>query len=442
MSTMSIDGLISGMQTSSMIDQLIRAEGAQQAALKARVAKTQAMITAAQGVNSKLKALMTAAGALGKDATWTAPVATSSSSSVTAAAQSTARPGSLTFDVVSTAAAHTVATAEFTSVEDLLDADTGMPTTISITKGGTTTTLSLADRSVQSVLDAVNNAGLGLQASVVEVSDGTTTTQRIVIGSTTSGAASEFAVGGLDGPLDDRPVSVLKTASDAVLDLGGGVRVTRSSNTFSDVLEGVTFTVSRPETGVTVSVTSDPAKVADSMSAFVDALNGVLSEIATATAAGGTSGKPGPLAGDSTLRGLARAALEMVPVPVDGTSPAALGVQLDRYGRVTFDRERFLTALKDDPATTRNVLGDLGGRVETYATDATAAGTGPLAVLVDGRERLVRDLTTQIEKWDDRLALRRTTLQRQFSALEVALGRARDQSSWLAGQLASLPSYG
>jgi flagellar hook-associated protein 2 len=31
-------------------------------------------------------------------------------------------------------------------------------------------------------------------------------------------------------------------------------------------------------------------------------------------------------------------------------------------------------------------------------------------------------------------------LQRQYGALEVALGRLQNQSTWLAGQISSLPS--
>jgi flagellar hook-associated protein 2 len=41
-----------------------------------------------------------------------------------------------------------------------------------------------------------------------------------------------------------------------------------------------------------------------------------------------------------------------------------------------------------------------------------------------------------------RLELRRTTLTRQFTALETALSRMNSQSSWLAGQISSLPTSG
>ena len=37
--------------------------------------------------------------------------------------------------------------------------------------------------------------------------------------------------------------------------------------------------------------------------------------------------------------------------------------------------------------------------------------------------------------------LRRTTLERQYTALETALSSMQSQSSWLSSQISSLPSY-
>jgi flagellar hook-associated protein 2 len=59
---------------------------------------------------------------------------------------------------------------------------------------------------------------------------------------------------------------------------------------------------------------------------------------------------------------------------------------------------------------------------------------------INGRQRQIDQLGDSIADWDVRLAIRQQTLQKQFSDMEVALGKLRDQSNWLAGQLASLPS--
>ena len=47
-----------------------------------------------------------------------------------------------------------------------------------------------------------------------------------------------------------------------------------------------------------------------------------------------------------------------------------------------------------------------------------------------------------IADWDIRLASAQDALTRQFSALEVSLGKMQNQASWLSGQIAQLPTSG
>ena len=51
-------------------------------------------------------------------------------------------------------------------------------------------------------------------------------------------------------------------------------------------------------------------------------------------------------------------------------------------------------------------------------------------------------LRTNIADWDVRLAARQSALQKQYSALEVALGKLKNQSTWLAGQVNQLSNNG
>jgi flagellar hook-associated protein 2 len=79
--------------------------------------------------------------------------------------------------------------------------------------------------------------------------------------------------------------------------------------------------------------------------------------------------------------------------------------------------------------------------MRAFSTRATALSTGPLHLALDGLQRVQTSITDQIASWDNRLALRETALRRQFSAMEAALGQAKNQSTWLAGQIAGLPTY-
>ena len=57
---------------------------------------------------------------------------------------------------------------------------------------------------------------------------------------------------------------------------------------------------------------------------------------------------------------------------------------------------------------------------------------------IQGSQSRVTDLNKQISSFEDRMSLRESTLKSQFSNLEVALGKLKDQQNWLSGQLAGL----
>ena len=83
----------------------------------------------------------------------------------------------------------------------------------------------------------------------------------------------------------------------------------------------------------------------------------------------------------------------------------------------------------------------IAGRLLAVAKSASDATTGSLVSLANGKESLVKDIQDRIEAWDLRLAKRKETLTRQFTAMETALSSLKNQSTWLAGQINSLPSY-
>ena len=77
-------------------------------------------------------------------------------------------------------------------------------------------------------------------------------------------------------------------------------------------------------------------------------------------------------------------------------------------------------------------------RLTSTANGAMDPVNGNLSLLITGRQASVKSMNLQISSYDTRLALRQASLQRQFSSLETALGSLKDQSSYLAGQIAGL----
>ena len=451
--TMSIGGLVSGLDTSTLISQLLRAEAAPQTALKARLSATEAAASAYRSVNSRFDALRTAAEAVLKTDTWTAAKATSSASSVTATASAGAPTGSLTFDVKNTAAAHslvsggnwTATTDPYGMTSPIEVRDAAGAVVGSITVGGSGT---LAD-----AVTAINDSTFGLSATAVKAADGK---YRLQVTAEKTGAAAAFDLGTAG------TFAVSTQGADARLTIGSGTSaydVVSPTNTFTGVMSGVTFSVGKPETAVTVQVAGDPEVTATAMQALVDAANRALSEITAKTDPQGGSGAV--LKGDSALRGLSSRVLDAASFAVGGDgSPATIGLQLNKDGTIAFDKAKFTTALANDPALAQrlaaggpagpgpdgvsgnadDVVPGVAQRLLDMAKLASDSSTGTLTLLAKGRDGQAGNLQDQIEAWDLRLDRRREMLTRQFTAMETALGSLRNQSNWLAGQLASLPS--
>lgn len=435
MAGMSVDGLVSGMDTTSLINQLMQAEAAPQTALKAKVTEGQAVVAAYQGLNSRFAALKAAADLLGKPEAWTAPAATSSSAKVAATAIATASSGQVTFDVTALAKAHSVASGQFATLADVA---TQLPPVLTGTKNGVAFTITSADNSTSGLVAAINAAkdvngdALGVTASVLAVSPGQ---YRLQITATETGAADAFTVAGLG------PTTLVRQGADAQVDLGGGLVVSSATNTFTDILAGTSFTVSALENGVTVTAAVDPKALADKVDKMVAAANAALADISRYTAYDPTSRKGGALVGDSTVRQLSARTLGNVSTEVGSAgSPGAAGIALDRNGRLTFDRAKFLALQAADPAKAQELVAGVAQRLGEVADGATDADSGTLTLAAQGRTATVKDLGRRIDDWDQRLALRKAALQRQFTAMETALSGLKSQSSWLAGQIASLPT--
>jgi flagellar hook-associated protein 2 len=457
--SMSVDGLISGMDTTSLITQLLQAEAGPQTALKKRLTVAETSASAYRTVNTAFAAVRSAAEAVLKSDTWTPMKATSSASSVAVSASNGAQPGSLTFTVDELATSHSVlnrttpgtwtsATSAYGAAEIEVFDENGVALTPKITIGGTGT---LADAAAAINADTTHK----LSASVVQLSTGEAALR---ITSEETGAASKFSLAGA-GSFTDNTVG-----RDAKISIGvdNPVSVTSATNTFDSVLPGATLTVSQKGTEkITVSIADDPNAVAAKVQSLVDAVNSALTTVKTYT--NNSKGSTAALRGDFSVNQLAGQLLDAVSFAVgpDG-SPAKVGFELSKDGKVSFDKNVFLNALKEDPALAQRMAGGtaagigpdaiagtgddvaasgVAGRLLQVAKSASDSTTGALSKLAQGQDSLAEDIQDKIEAWDIRLAKRKEMLTRQFTAMETALSGLKNQSTWLAGQINGLPQW-
>ncbi|WIE77028.1 flagellar filament capping protein FliD [Curtobacterium sp. MCSS17_007] len=454
--SLAIDGLVSGLKTSDLINSLMTIEQVPQTLLKNKLTDTNSFVSSLQTINSLVQTLATKAGDAAEATSLDVYGATSSSTGVTVTTDATASAGSVSFQVGATAAAHVGVTAAMPTW-----ASAAEPLTL-VGADGKKTTVTPASGSLDDAVTAINKAGAGVTATKVAAGTDTGGTRlyRLQLSATKTGAAASFEL--YRGTSDDvtagtatnaftQPGAAIVTQGrDASVTLWAGTAaaqtVTSATNTFDDLLPGLDVTVTQTTTDpVTVTVAQDTTKAQAVASGLVDALNAITSYYATNTAVtsttspttGTTSTKAGVLTGDGTTRDAVQRLTTTMSTPVNGKSPSSIGIVIQKDGTFSFDAAVFQKALADDPQGTQAMLSGVATNVGAAATAASDKYTGSITTSITGQQSVAKDLTTQIDNWSDRLTARRATLQAQYSALETSLSKLQSQSAWLSSQLAS-----
>lgn len=449
-SSMGIDGLVSGLNTTDLINQLMSVEAGPQTLLKSKQSDTQTFIAALQALNTKVASLGTAATTASAATSWAALTATSSATSVTATATTSASPTQVSFTVDKLAQRQVSLTDVFTDVVSF----TGSGNSLTLTSAAGSTQIDTTGiTSVTGLANAITASHAGVSAVAVQVTGG----YRLQLSAKQTGAASAFQLyqgtpaDVTAGTATAKTLTSLSAAQDAQLTLWPGTSAaqtyTSTTNTFSNVLTGVSITTSAVETNpVTLTLGRDTTALSTLGSNLVSQLNLVLGEISSRTSSttttdpttGGTVVTPGVLGMDSSVSTLQQQLTSAASYPVNGVSPSTVGISIQRDGTFAFDQAAYSAALAADPQKVQDVVSGLAARVAAVTKATSDPTSGTLTAEITDQQGVVKDLGDQISQWDVTLQLRRESLQTTYSNLEVTLSNLKSQSSWLASQLSSL----
>ncbi len=451
MAGISLDGLSSGLDTTTLIASLMQVEAVPQTLLKNQATSTQSTVTALQSLNSQISDLATLAKGNAASGALNLFKTSSSATNIAATATSTASAGSIDVRVTQLAQGQLSVSNSMSSWPPAA----GGSTALTVVIGGKTTEITPAPASLDEVVSKVNSAALGVTAT--KVADGTGGF-RLQFASTATGAASAFqiyqgtAADITGGTANKLSATDFRTAQDAKLTLWNGTSsITSSTNTFTDLMPGVSMTVSAvtaaTDPATTVTVARDDNQISGVASGLVSALNNIFAEIthrsavSTTTSATGVPTVSGGLfTGDSTISTVNQSLLSAASLPVNGHSPSEYGISITKSGNLAYDATKFAAAMASDPAGTQTALQAIAQRVSDAATAASDPYNGTLTGKITGQKATVTDLNKQIADWDDRLATRQAILKKTYSDMEVALSSIKSQGTWLTSQLASLPS--
>lgn len=447
MAGISLSGLASGINTNDLITQILSAESTGRTRLAQQQTKAETRVTALQGIQSKLTALKTATTALGSVTNWTPTQTVSSSDTnvVTATRTGGAGAGTANVNVVSLA-----------SSTQRIYSYTPPPTNETLTFGGTSVTVA-AGSTIDDVVSQINGEG----GEVIAVN----AAGRLVISSTTTGVASTFSWSSGGGAL---AMESEKLGGDATFTIDGGPIQSSSTNTAVGALPGVDLQLSKiGSASVTIGAPGpDNDALTGKVKAFVEAYNAVVEATKSATtekpvkdAASTADLKKGVLFGDQGLVRIASQLRGAVGADVPGlagalNSLAAIGVTTgvssgsassadSLSGKLVFDEAKFKTALKDNPASVRELLGAKVGtdgftqQFSTVLAPMTEIGSGISDRITQAGSEVSR-LKGSLTKFDERLERRGDQLRRQFAVMESALAAAQEQQSRIGAQLSSL----
>jgi flagellar hook-associated protein 2 len=348
-STTSISGVSSGIDWQSIIAQIQTVEHKPIDLLTQQKTTYGNQLKAWQDLNTQLLSLKTAAEKLKTaegfnlfTSSTTSSSATNPDDLLTATVGTAQQPGSYGIEVLQTAQAQKMASGSFSSPSSALGA--GFTGTFQI--NGQTVTVAATD-SLTAIQTKINNLNSGAQATSVTASvvSYSATDNRLILTSQKEGAAGiSLQAVGSPNLVTAFGFSTIQAGRDAQLKLDG-ISLTRSSNTITDLLPGVTLNLKKAEPGttVTLNVNRDLNSVSSLIKGFVDQYNQVRDSIQTQSAYNQGNGQSnGVLLGDNTLNSIKSALVKNLINPVWGVSSqfstlGMAGINLDNHGKLTID---------------------------------------------------------------------------------------------------------
>jgi flagellar hook-associated protein 2 len=453
-SIFSVGGLASGLDTNTIVDQLMSIERQPQV----RIAQQKTIETARQqalrDINTRLVNLDSAIAGLRDVGTWgdVQSIDSSDATRVSAVRTGGAAAGGYSIGVTRLARAQQMlqgTAASAASADSTLTIQVGSGTAVDVS-------LTAGD-SLQTVADKINgSSGMGVYASVVN--------SKLVLSGRTTGAANTISVTG--SAAADFGFAQSQAALDAEYTVDG-VAKTSSSNTVTDALAGVTLTLkATTASDVSVSIGApgpDTSAVQAKVQAFIDQYNstiefirGKLNEKVVPNPQTDADRVKGVLQNDSALSGLLANLRSAIADPVSGRPTASsllsqigvsTGASTGDAGKLKLDSAKLTDALTnrfaDTKALLNNATGDystmgLSQRLDSIVNAWTDSSTGIISSRISSEQSTIDALTQRSADMDVRLATREQALKAQFTAMETALSQAQSQSAWLTSQIAQL----
>ncbi len=435
MSTVSFTGLATGLDTASIVAQLVELRRRPVYRLENRRTDFQNQLAALSILKTKLLALQGAAARLDTMGEFNALGATSSHEDIlTATANSSAATGSYEIIVESLATARKDVSQGYGSVDDLVGHGT-----VWFTVGGVATPLMVdPGTTLAEFKDLINSNVEGVSASLIN--DGTGGDSHfLVLRGDTEGSAGDYSLvtTGLSG--GNAPVMTnTQVAEDAHITVDD-IPVTASGNHVDNVISGLTLDLNRaaPGTIVTIQVETDGQEVEEAVKALVDTYNDLFGFIQEQSA------PEGDLHGHPTLRSVTTRLQNLFTAPLEGglgsvTMLWEVGITTGEDRQLLWDPDKFQAALVEDMAGVRDLFIEREGNpgkgylINTAIDDMTDSVSGFFKISTDALNSKIRSADQTIERYERGIESYRLNLQARFLAMERMVAQLQAQGNYLS----------
>jgi flagellar hook-associated protein 2 len=390
-----------------------------------------------QGQESDLSSLQATFGSLQNSlqdiasaATGSVSASSSNSAIAVAAAASGTLPGTYSLQVDTIGSATSTISSPVsgsTAVTDPSSTNISSSLNYTLTVNGTPTTLTLTSDTLDSLATAINDAGAGVQATIVNLGSNSSPDYRLSVASSTLG---DEPIQLNDGTND--LLTVLQDGAPATYQVNGNSTVLSSSSDQVTLAPGLTATLvsQSPGTNVTITVSPSQDALSTALSNFATAYNSAVSALSNERGQNG-----GALAGESVVYELSDA-LSQIGEFNSGSggvqSLTDLGLNLDSTGNLTFDSSQFGS---QSAAAVQQFLGgiDTGGFLQSANNALSSVADPTSGALANELTSLGSEVTNdnnEIADEQSRVNDMQTALQAQLSAADAAIATLQQQSTF------------
>lgn len=307
-----------------------------------------------------------------------------------------------------------------------------------------------SNNTLEGVAAAINQAGYGLRAQVVNDRRDPENPYRLLVTGLQTGDDKQVefpTIYMLDGD-QDVYFDESRPAENALVKIDG-FEMELPENKVDDIIPGVTLDLKQAAPGrpVRIHVKEDIEAIAGKIKEFVDAYNGALGFIQNQhklTKDRQGRERLGPMGGDSLLRSIESTLRRIILNPQYGVNSSIerinqLGIEFNRNGTLNFNEEKFQKVLSSQPMDVANFFrGDRlkTGFVTTVKRDVgnlVSASYGPIAVRKKGIQDKIANIDRRLDMKEKQLERREEQLRKKFSDLETKMSQINVQGAAVSG---------